>query len=166
VGTARGALAHPTLALGDTIAPKGSRAMSDGDILQIQLWIGAAAITTSAVGMTAAKWEHKYFIWSMFGLSALLATTALFWRQISPLLPTNGSEFIGWLARTPYGWFALFTVGIVAIVAIARIQIALSDLDERFPEMEKRLQRIYDQRFINQTVLLDGKHFLNATLRM
>jgi hypothetical protein len=96
--------------------------MSDSDILAVQLWFGAGAIAFAAVAMTAAGWNHKYFIGAMFTLSGLMALAALFWRRLQAVIPSHGDDVIVLLANDPRAWFAMFVSGIVAVLIMSKIQ--------------------------------------------
>ena len=73
--------------------------------------------------MTAAGWNHRYFVWSMFSIAGALAMVAVFWRKISEVVPEAASEkFLSIVAQPPV-WFAMFLVATAAVVFIARSKI-------------------------------------------
>jgi hypothetical protein len=80
------------------------------------------AVAFVAVGMTAAGWNHRYFVRAMFALAALLALVAIFWRQILSHLSENVSGFIASLGNNPPAWFVIFIVGMSAMLLIARMR--------------------------------------------
>jgi hypothetical protein len=96
--------------------------MSESDILAVQLWWGAAAIAFLAVAMTAAGWNHRYFVRAMFVLASLLALVAIFWRQILSNLGAKPLAFIVSLANSPLAWLVMFVIGIGAVLALTRVR--------------------------------------------
>jgi hypothetical protein len=97
--------------------------MSDSDILQIQLWFGAAAIAFGAIAITAAGWNHRYFVWSMFSLAGASALVALLWRKINEAIPEVASEKFLAVTAQPLTWFAIFVIATAAVVLMARSRI-------------------------------------------
>lgn len=94
--------------------------MSESDVLAIQLWLGAAAIAVAAVGMTAAGWNHRYFVRSMFGITGALALCAIFWRKINLRLPAHADESLLAIAANPISWFVIFIAAVVVIVLLTK----------------------------------------------
>jgi MFS superfamily sulfate permease-like transporter len=94
--------------------------MSDSDILSIQLWFGAAAIAVAAIAMTAAGWNHRYFVRATFVLAAALAGVALFWRTISARIPDDASEKVLSVTSSPISWFVAFVAATAAMFLISR----------------------------------------------
>jgi hypothetical protein len=56
--------------------------MSESDILAIQLFGGSIAVAFLAVGMTAAGWNSRVFVWGMFLLALGLGLVSIFWHGI------------------------------------------------------------------------------------
>ncbi|MGD0418570.1 MAG: hypothetical protein ABSA68_03145 [Xanthobacteraceae bacterium] len=96
--------------------------MSDSDILSIQLWFGAAALTFLAIAMTAAGWNHKYFIRSMFGVAALMALLAIFWPQIHVAIPDQIQKWIATESDNHFVWLGMFVVGMSTVLGVARLR--------------------------------------------
>jgi hypothetical protein len=101
--------------------------MSDSDNLSVQLWFGAAAITFMAIAMSAAGWNHKYFVWSMFTLAGATVVVAVFYRSIKTLIPPRWEDVIVLIANDHRAWFVMFTIGIFAVLFVTKIpRIGLS----------------------------------------
>jgi hypothetical protein len=113
--------------------------MSDSDILSIQLWFGAAALTFLAIAMTAAGWNHKNFIRSMFGVAALMALLAIFWPQIHIAIPGQIQEWIAAGSNNHFVWLGMFAVGMGAVLGVARLR-GLGSLAPRAIPTSLRLQ--------------------------
>ncbi|HUZ72258.1 MAG TPA: hypothetical protein VMU87_04675 [Stellaceae bacterium] len=138
--------------------------MSDSDILAVQLWIGAAAIAVLAMAMAAAGWKHKYFIRGLFALVGLLALVAIFWREIMPIIPDAAGGFVASLANSRLAWFITFVCGTGTIWFIAKMRARKPELENPGNdawEDNMPLMKIYNRKFVNETVSLDGRHFVN-----
>ena len=81
-------------------------AVSDSDLLAIQLFIASLAAGFLWLAITQAGWTHRLFVISMFALSTLLAVVAGFWRNIAPLVPPI-DNFFSSVATSRITWFAL-----------------------------------------------------------
>jgi len=58
-----------------------------GDLLAVQLFIGAAALTTFSAAMTHAGWTHKMVRPRDVRLAALLSITCVGWPYSRPEYP-------------------------------------------------------------------------------
>jgi hypothetical protein len=150
--------------------------MSESDILSIQLWFGAAAIAVGAIGMTAAGWNQKSFIWSMFALAALLAGVAIFWPEIRLQIPDKMDDRLTIIANSRIAWFIMFGISVVAIALVARLKNSRSvqqpaaiqealPASNNFPitDWDKPLEKRFRKAYKNETVLLDGLEFIECT---
>jgi hypothetical protein len=72
--------------------------------------------------VTAAGWNHKYFIRTMFGAAGILALTAIFWRRIQPVISANNSDWLIWLSKNQISWLVMFAVCMVAVLGVARLR--------------------------------------------
>jgi hypothetical protein len=82
--------------------------MSDSDILAIQLWFGGAAIAFLAIAVSAAGWNHRYFVRTMFAIAILLVIPSIFWKFISTILTVGSAKTIVAMANSPVSWLVMF----------------------------------------------------------
>jgi hypothetical protein len=92
--------------------------MLQGDALAVQLFIGAAALNVLSVAMTQAGWTHRWFVWGLFGLSALLATLSITWGHVETAIPSLNT-FLSVLASSRITW--VFAGIIPAFILGARL---------------------------------------------
>src|SRR5258708_32328874 len=70
--------------------PRGKgAAMSDSDLLSVQLFFGSLAAGALGIAMTQAGWTHRWFGRAMVVLPAGLAEVAAFCAQIPPAQPSS-----------------------------------------------------------------------------
>ncbi len=100
--------------------------MSDGDTLAIQLFIGGIAISFFAIAVSAAGWNHRYFVRSMFFITLLSVLASIFWRSISKSLSPDGTKIIAAVANSPITWLVMFSAGIGIILLIAKLRRSLT----------------------------------------
>jgi hypothetical protein len=75
-----------------------------GDELSVQLFIGAAAISTLSVAVTQAGWTHKWFVRAMFGVAVLLASASVGWPYFESRIPAISGALQA-MAETRIAWF-------------------------------------------------------------
>jgi hypothetical protein len=75
-----------------------------GDELSVQLFIGAAAISTLSVAMTQAGWTHKWFVRTMFGVAVLLSCASVGWPYFGSRIPAISGGLQA-MAETRIVWF-------------------------------------------------------------
>lgn len=95
--------------------------MSDSDILSIQLFIGGIAISFFGIAVSAAGWNHRYFVRAMFAITALAVVVGISWRSISKPLSPDSMKAIAAVASSPITWLVMFSAGIVAILIITKL---------------------------------------------
>src|SRR6266436_523827 len=85
--------------------PRGKgAAMSDSDLLSVQLFFGSLAAGALGIAMTQAGWTHRWFVRGMFVLSAGLAACAIFWPEIAPAAPSIESA-LAFVVSSRIAWF-------------------------------------------------------------
>jgi len=109
--------------------------------------------------MTAAGWNHRYFVRGMFVLAAALALIAIFWQQIRLQIPDRTDDVFVFLATSRIAWFVMFVLCIGIIGTITRARNAYSPIFN----YDQNLKQIRNRTFRNETVEIDGREFIDCT---
>lgn len=79
--------------------------MSDAS-LNVRLFLGSIAVAAFALGVNQAGWRHRPLIVTLFGVSGLSASSAIFYPKISVSWP-NFAVSLGDIGSDAWVWFGL-----------------------------------------------------------
>jgi hypothetical protein len=134
--------------------------MLQGDALAVQLFIGAAAISALSVAMTQAGWTHRLFVFSMFGLAAILAGISVGWPFLEARTPAinNALQII---AQTRVAWlFAGIVPALVIGVRLGEFQRRRkSKAPSKWLSIFEAMEKFARQDLLDRFAYVEGEVF-------
>jgi hypothetical protein len=79
--------------------------------------------------MSAAGWNHRYFVYTMFFVLTILAVIALSWNSLQSLVLVQVGIVLSAIANNQIWWFVTFTIAFLVVLFISRMIVRSSAID-------------------------------------